>query len=86
MQPPQRYRFQAPFIDCAARLFILAAGAVGATLSVWLFDDRVWGHLFNYSHGHGERLRSLNITAFVGMWTGFGFAWMTRRVAARLVN
>jgi hypothetical protein len=41
MQPPQRYRFQAPFTDCAARLFILAAGAIGAMLSIWLFDDWV---------------------------------------------
>ncbi len=67
-------------------LFILAAGAIGTTLSVWLFDDWVWGHLFDYSHGHGERLKSLSITALVGMWAGFGFAWMTRRVVARLVD
>jgi hypothetical protein len=64
-------------------LFLLAAGAIGATLSVWLFDDWVWGHLFNYSHWHGERLKSLSITAFVGLLTGFGFAWAVRQMRRR---
>ena len=64
-------------------LFLLAAGAFGATLSVWLFDDQVWGYLFNHSHGHGERFRSLSLTAFVGLLAGFGFAWAVRQVVRR---
>ena len=47
-------------------LFLLAAGTIGATLSVWLLDDWVWGHLFNYSHGHGDGLSGSSGSAASG--------------------
>ena len=64
-------------------LFLLAAGTIGATLSVWLPDDWAWGYLFNYSHGHGERLRSLSSTALVGLSAGMGRGWVVRQIVRR---
>ena len=51
-------------------LILSAGGAIGAILSVWFLDDWVWGAVFYYAHGHGERLASLRITAVVGMLAG----------------
>ena len=51
-------------------LILPGGGLIGAVLSVWLLDDWVWGTVFGYAHGHGERLASLTITTVVGMLAG----------------
>ncbi len=51
-------------------LILTAGGLIGAVLSVWFLDDWVWGTVFAYAHGHGERLASLTITTVVGMLAG----------------
>lgn len=51
---PTRTRYNAAMIR--KWLILTAGGAIGAVLSVWFLDDWVWGTVFDYAHGHGERL------------------------------
>ena len=51
-------------------LILSAGGLIGAVLSFWFLDAWVWGNVFDYAHGHGERLASLTITTVVGMLAG----------------
>ena len=48
-------------------LILTCGGAIGAVLSVWFLDDWVWGTVFGYAHGHGERLESLTIATVFGL-------------------
>ena len=51
-------------------LILSAGGLIGTVISVWLLDDWVWGTVFYYAYGHGERLASLRITTAVGLLAG----------------
>ena len=51
-------------------LILSAGGSIGAVLSVWYFDAWIWGNVFSYAHGHGERLASLRITTVAGLVAG----------------
>ncbi len=51
-------------------LILTAGGLIGAVLSVWFLDDWVWGTVFHYAQGHGERLASLTIATVFGVLVG----------------
>ena len=51
-------------------LILSCGGLIGAVLSVWFFDDWMWGAVFGYAHDHGERLASLTITTVAGLLAG----------------